>query len=76
MVEGATVEAAARAAAAAVDEEEVLDLARRLIRAPSENPGGSEDEAASIVTDVLDGLGAAPETIRSPTGRPIVLLFD
>ncbi|MEX0989235.1 MAG: M20 family metallopeptidase [Actinomycetota bacterium] len=73
MVEGVTVEAAARAAAAAVDEEEVLDLARRLIRAPSENPGGSEDEVASIVTDVLDGLGAAPETIRSPTGRPSVL---
>jgi hypothetical protein len=37
---------AAAAAADAIDQEEVLRYARALIAARSENPGGTEDEAA------------------------------
>ena len=34
---------------------EVLSFARALIAAPSENPGGTEDEAAEVATDILTG---------------------
>jgi succinyl-diaminopimelate desuccinylase len=66
-------EAAARAAADAVDPDEVLAYARALIGAPSENPGGTEEAAATVATEILEELGAAPHTIRSATGRPSVL---
>jgi succinyl-diaminopimelate desuccinylase len=69
-------EALARAAAEAVDAvdaEEVLTFARALIAAPSENPGGTEDEAAAVASDILAGIGASPETIRSDEGRPSVV---
>ena len=66
-------EAVLRAAAEAVDPEEVLAFARALIAAPSENPGGTEDAAATVATGILEGLGAAPRTIRSEGGRPSVL---
>ncbi len=66
-------EAAARAAADAVDPDEVLAYARALIAAPSENPGGTEEAAATVATEILEELGAAPHTIRSATGRPSVL---
>lgn len=64
---------AASAAAAQVDPGEVLDLARALIAAPSENPGGTEDEAAEVVVVALENLGARPETIRGEAGRPSVV---
>jgi acetylornithine deacetylase/succinyl-diaminopimelate desuccinylase family protein len=67
------VSRAADAAADAVDPDEVLRFARALIAAPSENPGGTEDEAAGVASDILEALDAAPRTIRSQAGRPSVL---
>jgi succinyl-diaminopimelate desuccinylase len=66
-------EAVADAAAAAVDADEVLAYARELIAAKSENPGGTEDEAASVAHDILQGLGADPVIVRSGAGRPNVV---
>lgn len=57
----------------AVDADEVLRLARALIAARSENPGGTEDAAAGVAVDVLSGLGAALEVVRSDAGRPSVV---
>jgi acetylornithine deacetylase/succinyl-diaminopimelate desuccinylase family protein len=70
MVEEATPDAAA---ASAVDAQEVLGFARALIAAPSENPGGTEDEAAAVATDILTSFGAAARTVRSDAGRPSVM---
>jgi succinyl-diaminopimelate desuccinylase len=64
---------AADAAAEAVDPDEVLSFARALIAAPSENPGGTEDAAATVATDILTSMGAGPRTVRSDDGRPSVL---
>jgi succinyl-diaminopimelate desuccinylase len=61
------------AVAAAVDPAEVLDFARALIAARSENPGGTEDDAAAVAVDILTGLGAEPEIVRSDAGRPSVV---
>jgi acetylornithine deacetylase/succinyl-diaminopimelate desuccinylase family protein len=61
------------AVAAAVDPDEVLAMARALIAAPSENPGGTEDEAAAVAAGILTGLGLEPRIIRSEAGRPSVL---
>ena len=61
------------AAAAAVDPDEVLDFTRALIAAKSENPGGTEDEAAAVAVDILTDLGAEPEIVRSEAGRPSVV---
>lgn len=66
-------EAALSAAAAAVDGEQVLGFAQALIAAPSENPGGTEDEAAAVAADILTGLGARVEVIRGEAGRPSVV---
>jgi succinyl-diaminopimelate desuccinylase len=66
-------EAVLEAASAAVEPEEVLTFARALIAAPSENPGGTEDEAAAVASAILEGIGAAPRTIRSEAGRPSVV---
>lgn len=63
----------AAAAAAAVDPDEVLSIARALIGARSENPGGTEDDAASVAADVLTGLGATCEIVRGDAGRPSVV---
>ena len=68
-----SVSRAADAAAAAVDPDEVVRFARALIAAPSENPGGTEDEAAAVAAEILDRLDASPRTIRSPDGRPSVV---
>ncbi|MGZ5292502.1 MAG: M20 family metallopeptidase [Actinomycetota bacterium] len=68
-----SVSRAADAAATAVDADEVLRFARALIAAPSENPGGTEDEAAAVATEILETLDASPRTIRSEAGRPSVL---
>ncbi|MGZ8581943.1 MAG: M20 family metallopeptidase [Actinomycetota bacterium] len=66
-------EAVLDAAAAAVDPDEVLTYTRALIAAKSENPGGTEDRAAAVASDILAGLGAAPEIVRSDAGRPSVV---
>ncbi len=58
------------AAAAAVDDAEILAYARALIAAPSENPGGTEDEAVAVAEGLLLGLGADTTTVRSDAGRP------
>ncbi len=68
-----SLERAVAAAVAAVDPDEVLRIARALIAAPSENPGGTEDEAASVAAEVLAGLDAGPEVIRSDGDRPSVV---
>lgn len=68
-----TVEAAARAAVDAVHPDEVLRFARALIAAPSENPGGTEDEAAAVASEILAGLEAGPRTVLSSAGRPSVV---
>ncbi len=61
------------AAAAAVDPGEVLELARALIAARSENPGGTEDESAQVATSFLTGIGASPTIVRGEAGRPSVV---
>ena len=57
----------------AIDPEEVLRFARALVGAPSENPGGTEDEPAAVAAEILTGAGVEPRTIRSETGRPSVV---
>jgi acetylornithine deacetylase/succinyl-diaminopimelate desuccinylase len=64
---------AAEAAAAAVDPDEVLAFARALIAAPSENPGGTEDEAADVAADILSSLDLGPEIVRGEADRPSVV---
>jgi succinyl-diaminopimelate desuccinylase len=66
-------EAVVRAVADAVDPEEVVRYARALIAAPSENPGGTEDAAATVATDILESMGAQVRTVRSDAGRPSVM---
>jgi succinyl-diaminopimelate desuccinylase len=67
------VEDLAAEVARAVDAEEVLEFARALIEAPSENPGGTEDAAAEVASRILSSFGATPTTIRSEAGRPSVI---
>jgi acetylornithine deacetylase/succinyl-diaminopimelate desuccinylase family protein len=69
MVEDAVV----AAALAAVDPDEVLAFAQALVRVPSENPGGTEDEVAAVAVGLLEDLDASPSIVRSPTGRPSVV---
>jgi succinyl-diaminopimelate desuccinylase len=64
---------AADAAAAAVQPDEVLAIARALIAARSENPGGTEDDAADVAAELLASLDAAPEVVRSDAWRPSVV---
>lgn len=60
-------------AAAAVDPAEVVRFARALLAAPSENPGGTEDEAAAVAGEILSFLGADPTVVRGEAGRPSVV---
>lgn len=66
-------EAVLAAAAAAVDPDEVLAYARALIAAKSENPGGTEDDAAGVASEILTDLRATLEIVRSEAGRPSVV---
>lgn len=66
-------ERTASTAAEAVDADEVLAFARALIAAPSENPGGTEDAAAAVATDILTQIRAEPRTVRGEAGRPSVV---
>jgi len=49
--------------------EEVLELACRLIRIPSENPPGDVSEIAGFVEDRLSGLGVSVERYEPVKGR-------
>jgi acetylornithine deacetylase/succinyl-diaminopimelate desuccinylase len=69
----AAADVAADAAADATDPDEVLRYARALIAAPSENPGGTEDEAADVAIGILNDLGADIRVVRSEEGRPSVV---
>ncbi|HEX6843727.1 MAG TPA: M20 family peptidase, partial [Actinomycetota bacterium] len=64
---------AADAAAEAVDLDELLGVARALIAARSENPGGTEDAAAAVAADILAGIGVEPQVVRSGAGRPSIV---
>ena len=64
---------AAAAAATAVDPDEVLRYARALIATPSENPGGTEDEAVDVAIGILTALGAETRIVRSEEQRPSVV---
>ena len=64
---------AAPVAAAAVDPERMLAAAQALIGAPSENPGGTEDEVAAVAEAFLTDLGADTTVVRSDAGRPSVV---
>ena len=61
------------AAVDAVDADEVVRFARALVAAPSENPGGTEDEAADVAAGILADLDLSPQTVRSPNDRPSVV---
>ncbi len=63
----------ADAAADAIEPDEVLRYARALIAAPSENPGGTEDEVADVAMGILTDLGAEIRVVRSEEGRPSVV---
>jgi succinyl-diaminopimelate desuccinylase len=65
--------AVADAAADATDPDDVLRYARALIAAPSENPGGTEDEAADVAVGILTDVGADIRLVRSEEGRPSVV---
>jgi succinyl-diaminopimelate desuccinylase len=59
--------------ASAVDRDEVLGLAQALIAAPSENPGGTEDDAADVAAGFLRDIGVATTIVRGDAGRPSVV---
>jgi succinyl-diaminopimelate desuccinylase len=69
----AVADATADAAAEATQQDAVLRYARALIAAPSENPGGTEDEVADVASGILADLGADIRIVRSETGRPSVV---
>jgi succinyl-diaminopimelate desuccinylase len=69
----AVADATADAAAEATQPDEVLRYARALIAAPSENPGGTEDEVADVASGILADLGAVIRIVRSEAGRPSVV---
>jgi succinyl-diaminopimelate desuccinylase len=64
---------AADAVASEVDPNEVVKIARALVAAQSENPGGDERAAASVVRAFLDDIGIASSVIEGREGRPNVL---
>jgi succinyl-diaminopimelate desuccinylase len=69
----AVADATADAAAEAIQPDEVLRYARALLAAPSENPGGTEDEVADVASGILADLGAVIRIVRSEAGRPSVV---
>ena len=66
-------QAALDAVATAVDPDEVVRFSQTLIAAPSENPGGTEDEVAEIAEGLLVALGATSRIVRGEGGRPSVV---
>jgi acetylornithine deacetylase len=77
VAEGARIEDAKKDAMAflAGREEEVIDLTRRLIAAPSENLPGDETAPAEVVTDALAVFGLpAPTVVAAEPHRPNLLV--
>lgn len=62
-----------RAAVEAVRPDEVLDRARALIGAPSENPGQTEHAAADVAADILASLDVPLEVVEGDAGRPSIV---
>ncbi|MHC1637047.1 MAG: M20 family metallopeptidase [Candidatus Nezhaarchaeales archaeon] len=56
-----------------IDENEVVSLLLKLIRAKSENPPGLEEEAAAVVKEYLDFNGLKCEIYEKSKGRTNVL---
>jgi acetylornithine deacetylase/succinyl-diaminopimelate desuccinylase family protein len=52
-----------------VSEEEVVDFCRELVRAPSENPPGNEEQVAKVAKDLLARLGLGAEFVEPLPGR-------
>jgi succinyl-diaminopimelate desuccinylase len=73
MVEDRPATADADAAARSVDPGRVISLARTLIQAPTENPGGDEWAAVAIARRFLDDLGVESRVVQSDAGRPSVV---
>ena len=61
-------------AQSAVDDERLLDLARRLIAIPTENPPGNERLAAEFLADYLADNGWAVDLSDTMPGRPNVVV--
>lgn len=56
-----------------IDSDEVIDLARRLIQIPSENPPGSEGEVAEFLNKYLRKAGMETRTYEAEPGRPAII---
>jgi acetylornithine deacetylase len=59
---------------AAIDRQRLLDLARDLVRIPSENPPGNEGPVAEYLVDYFRKLGFDPVVQEIAPGRPNVLV--
>ncbi len=69
-----SLEERAQQAAASVDAEDVITLARRLVRIPSVvRPGGSEAAVAGFLAEELERRGFAVSWQEVATGRPNVI---
>ncbi len=56
-----------------VSAEEVVEICRDLVRAPSENPPGDEEEVARVAEGWLSRLGLDSERVSAAPGRPNVV---
>lgn len=56
-----------------VSEEEVVEICRDLVRAPSENPPGNEEEVAVVAERWLKQLGLRAERVQAAPGRVSVV---
>jgi succinyl-diaminopimelate desuccinylase len=52
-----------------IRKKELVDLATRLVRAPTENPPGNEKVAAQFLRSILSKMGFKIKTVLSPEGR-------
>jgi succinyl-diaminopimelate desuccinylase len=52
-----------------VQEDEVVEICRDLVRAPSENPPGNEEEVAAVTRGWLERLGLTAESVEPLPGR-------
>ena len=58
------------AALARIDREEIVRIAAELVRAPSENPGGTEEATVARLAAELQAIGARVELDEVEPGRP------
>ena len=59
--------------AGAIDRDELIELARSLIRVPTVNPPGDEERAVEVVAPWLERHGFAVRVVRPQPGRASVL---